>query len=66
MVQNGSFLPIVLMQREIEPVIHLKYMIMHIFNKIICITALSWQHECKIISSIHLKMHVIRKILNLC
>ena len=30
MVQNRTFLPIVLMQREIELVVHLKYMIMRI------------------------------------
>ena len=35
--------------REIEPVIHLKYIIMRIFNDIICITALPWQHEFKIL-----------------
>jgi len=36
MVQNGTFVPRVLMQGEIELVIYLKYLNMRIFNDIIC------------------------------
>ena len=54
------------MRGEIEPVIHLKYIIMRIFNDIICITALPWQHEFKILVHFAFKMHVTRLMLNLC
>ena len=44
MVQNSTLSPTVLMQKEIEPVVDLKYIIMRIFDTIICITVLLWQH----------------------
>ena len=47
MVQNGTFVPTVLLQGEIELVIYLKYIIMRIFNDIICMTALPWQQNSK-------------------
>ena len=55
MVQSSPFLPAVLMQKEIEPVVDLKYKIMRIFDNIICITALPWQHEFKIFGTFHLQ-----------
>ena len=55
MVQNGTFVPTVLMQGEIELVIYLKYIIMRIFNDIICMTALQWQHKFEIFCVSHLQ-----------
>ena len=55
MVQNSTFLSTVLMQKEIEPVVSLKCIIMRILNNIICITALPWQHEFKIFDTFHLQ-----------
>ena len=55
MVQDSTFLPTVLMQKEIEPVVDLKYVIMRIFHDIICITVLPWQHEFKIFATFHLQ-----------
>ena len=66
MVQNDTFVPTVLMQgeielnteifkTEIELVVYLKYTIMHIFNDIICMTALPWQHKFKIFCVFHLQ-----------
>ena len=57
MVQNSTFVPTVLMQGEIELVIiiYLKYIIMRIFNDIICMTALPWQHKFKIFCICHLQ-----------
>ena len=55
MVQNGTFVPTVLMQGEIELVVSLKYIIMRIFNDIICMTALPWQHQFKIFCVCHLQ-----------
>ena len=55
MVQDGIFVPTVLMQREIELVVSLKYIIMRIFNDIICMTALPWQHQFKIFSICYLQ-----------
>ena len=55
MVQDGIFVPTVLMQGEIELVVSLKYIIMRIFNDIICMTALPWQHQFKIFSICHLQ-----------
>ena len=43
------------MQKEIEPVVDLKYIIMRIFDNIICITVLPWQHEFKIFGTFHLQ-----------
>ena len=65
MVQNSPFLPTVLMQKEIEPVVDLKYIIMRILDNIICITALPWHHGFKLLAPFTLKMHVVRRILNL-
>ena len=48
MVQNGTFVPTVLMQGEIELVVYVKYIIMRIFNDIIRMTVLPWQHQFKI------------------
>ena len=55
MVQSRTFVPTVLMQGEIELVIYLKYIIMRIFNDIICMTALPWQHKFKIFCVCHLQ-----------
>ena len=48
MVQNFPFIPTVLMQGEIELVVYLKYIIMCIFNDVICMTVLPWQHQFKV------------------
>ena len=55
MVQNGTFVPTVLMQGEIELVVYVKYIIMRIFNDIICMTVLPWQHQFKIFWICHLQ-----------
>ena len=54
MVQNSTLSPTVLMQKEIEPVVDLKYIIMRRFDNIICITVLPWQHEFIIFGIFHL------------
>ena len=51
MVQNGTFVPTVLMQGEIELVVYVKYIIM----RIICMTMLPWQHQFKIFCICHLQ-----------
>ena len=65
MLQNGPFVPTVLMQGEIELVVYVKYIIMRIFNDIICMTVLPWQHQFKIFCICHLQK-LTRLMLNLC
>ena len=55
MVQNGTFVPTVFMQGELELVVSLKYIIMRIFSDIICMTVLPWQHQFKIFCRYHLQ-----------
>ena len=55
MVKNDTFVPTVLMQGEIELVVYAEYIIMHIFNDIICMTVLPWQHQFKIFCICHLQ-----------
>ena len=62
MVQNSTFLPTILTQEEKQPVVAFKYIIMHIFDNIICMANMS----SKSLVPFTFKMHVIRKILNMC